>query len=95
MSSGGGYQNIAQIIKAMLIRGMTDYDASILKVNEKTWQSLEQCTFYTNNMYFSLGQDYECRDIFEEWFENLGNGMYPERYESIRKFCEVVYGTRD
>ena len=95
MSSRSRYQNIAQIIKAMLVRGITNYDASILKVNEHTLQSLEQCTFYTNSMLFSLDRDYECRDIFEEWFGNLENGIYLERYESIRKFCKAVYGNRD
>lgn len=93
MSSGGGYLNIAQIIKAMLVRGMRDYDAFILKVDEQTWQSLDKCTFYRNNMYFSLGRDDECREIFNRWFQDLEEEMYPERHASLKKFFESVYGS--
>ena len=74
-STGGNYNNIAQIIIEMLRQGMRYSDASILQVSKQTWQELEQGTFYSNGSLsnFSIGWDYECMDIFYEWFHDIEN----------------------
>lgn len=95
MSSGGGYNNIATIIREMLQIGMESYEVSILKASEQAWRQLEHGTFYSTNPYFGLGQDNECQDIFEEWFRNLENKMYPERRESISNFYDAVFGNEE
>lgn len=75
-STGGGYNNIAQIIKQMLCRRMRSWDALILHVNNQTWQELEQGTFYSKHGYFGYRDDV-CKDIFDEWFTVLED-RYPK-----------------
>ena len=75
-STGGGYNNIAQIIIEMLRQGMRYSDASILQVSKQTWQGLEQGTFYSKNGYLGYRDD-ECADIFYEQFRDIKDRLFP------------------
>ena len=67
-SGGGGRKNIEIIRTEMVKQGMEYLDASIVKVNESTWKALDKGRFYSKYMYFGLGIDEDCCDIFEEWY---------------------------
>jgi hypothetical protein len=70
-SSGGRELNILRIIHAMLKKGLQWHNAGVLLTNFEIWESLENGTFYSKDMFKEFGfgsADFECQDIFQEWF---------------------------
>ena len=70
-SPGGGFWNIYLIIKKMIERRMKYNDAIIVKVDNSTWEPLNEGRFYSKSMCFGLGRDEECYDIFEKGYRKL------------------------
>ena len=70
-SPGGGFWNIYLIIKKMIERRMKYNDAIIVKVDNSTWEALNEGRFYSKSMCFGLGRDEECYDIFEKGYRKL------------------------
>jgi hypothetical protein len=70
MSNHGGKSNIFGVIYGMIKKHMGSRDASVVKVNCQTWNALRSNTFYSENMCFPGQADYECEDIFENYFRS-------------------------
>jgi hypothetical protein len=68
-STGGGKDNILNLIKAMKeIGGKTPFDVYIQKTDRKTWKQLEDRTYYMSKRTVILGPDFEAQDCFREWW---------------------------
>lgn len=77
-SSGGGAQNIYNLIEALLvlnldINGYNWQKVSFLDVTSDEWYGLEKGCWYKGKGVrgYSGKANYEARDIFERWFKNV------------------------
>jgi hypothetical protein len=70
MSNGGGKSNIFGVIYGMIKKHMGSRDTSVVKVDCQIWNALRSNTFYAENMCFPGQADYECEDIFENYFRS-------------------------
>jgi len=70
-SDGGGRHNVENIIRKMIKKGIDSNQTSVIQVSQEVWNKLENDTFYSKDPS-SLGYiDYECQDIFSEWYSEL------------------------
>ncbi|MEW6222927.1 MAG: hypothetical protein AB1476_06495 [Candidatus Hadarchaeota archaeon] len=70
-SNGEGRYNVENIIQEMIKRKIDSYQTSVIQVSQEIWKRLENNSFYCKNPS-SLGQvDYDCQDIFSEWYSRL------------------------
>ena len=68
-SNGGGQLNIFALIHAILNKSIDAYQVRILQANQHIWNEIENNSYYDKEAF--IGQsDWECRDIFTEWYHS-------------------------
>ena len=92
-SSGGGDRNIGKFISIMLELQDPRYIPYVLKTDQKTWDKLRQGAFYSNITHIGI-RDEQYTNIFEDWYRETEDRLYPERNESLYKLCETLYGNK-
>jgi hypothetical protein len=72
-SSGGGYHNIANLIRAMLDLNISLTYVSFSSVDEREWKLLEKNCWYVPSRFYSYRGDdtWEAQDIFERWYKEI------------------------
>jgi len=79
-SSGGGKSNLMNMLIPFIKAGKSEYDASILSVDESTWGEISKCLYHRKG-FLGFMAHFECQDIFHDRYEECKKQV--ERWKSI------------